>query len=384
MLRRLAWSALAAIGVLGLYLAAWPVPIEPVAWQAPPNPGYSGSFAQNTRLEAVERLDLGGLHGPEDVAVDAQGRLYASTAEGWIVRLQPDGSHAEPWVSTGGRPLGLDFDAAGRLVVADAFRGLLSIAADGTVTQLAAAADGVPIRYADDVDVAKDGRIYFSDASVKFGAQDAGNTLAASLLDLMEHGGHGRLLVFDPVAGRATVLASGINFANGVAVSPDQAFVLVNETGSYRVLRVWVAGPLAGLVEPLAEGLPGFPDNISVGLDGRFWVALVSPRDAVLDRMAGRPFLRKVVQRLPASLRPGPKAYGHVIAIDRQGTIVADLQDPRRGYPLITSAVETRDHLYLGSLVASSVGRVPRARLDSVLPRGPRGPAAGGRQPGAR
>ncbi|MBU0989638.1 MAG: hypothetical protein KJ823_05555, partial [Proteobacteria bacterium] len=58
------------------------------------------------------------------------------------------------------------------MIVADAFRGLLSIAPDGTITELAVVADGVPIRYADDVDVAADGKIYFSDASTKFCAKD--------------------------------------------------------------------------------------------------------------------------------------------------------------------------------------------------------------------
>ncbi|MBU1903427.1 MAG: hypothetical protein KJ573_07525, partial [Proteobacteria bacterium] len=117
---------------------------------------------------------------------------------GRIVRLNADGSNPQNWVDTKGRPLGIDFDSKGNLIVADAFRGLLSIAPDGTVTELAVVADGVPIRYADDVDVAADGKIYFSDASTKFGAKDWGGTYEASLLDINEHGGHGRLLVYDP------------------------------------------------------------------------------------------------------------------------------------------------------------------------------------------
>jgi sugar lactone lactonase YvrE len=71
------------------------------------------------------------------------------------------------------------------------------------------------------VDVAASGKIYFSDASVKFGAQEWGSTYEASLLDIMEHGGHGRLLVFDPQAGKATTVLDGLNFPNGVTVSHD-------------------------------------------------------------------------------------------------------------------------------------------------------------------
>lgn len=159
------------------YFVTWPVPIEPRAWQAPPDPGYTGKFAPNDRLKAMELLPIANCHGPEAVAFDDQGRIYAATHEGFIVRLQPDGSNAEKWADTKGRPLGIDFDGKGNLIVADAYRGLLSISPDTTVTELATVADGIPIRYADDVAVAADGKIYFSDASTKFGAKESGGTM---------------------------------------------------------------------------------------------------------------------------------------------------------------------------------------------------------------
>ncbi|MBW1924314.1 MAG: SMP-30/gluconolactonase/LRE family protein [Deltaproteobacteria bacterium] len=345
-----------------VYFLVWPVPVEPVAWKAPPNPGYSGPFARNSRLKGIETLPLGGNHGPEDIALDRKGRIYAATHEGRIVRLQPDGSNPENWAETGGRPLGIDFDNQGNLIVADGYRGLLSISPQGEVRVLADTADGIPIRYADDVDVAADGKIYFSDASTKFGARESGGTMEGSLLDIMEHGGHGRLLVYDPATGKATTLLKGLNFANGVAVSPDQRFVLVNETGSYRVVRYWISGALKGRAEPLVEGLPSFPDNISTGMGGRFWVALVSPRNPLLDGLSDKPFLRKVIQRMPAFLRPKTEPYGHIIAIDSKGKVVADLQDPDGAYPINTSVTETEDYLYIGSLVTPVLGRLPKAK----------------------
>lgn len=346
----------------GLYFVAWPVPIAPVAWEAPANPGYSGPFAANRRLAGIELLAIGDNTGPEDIALDAQGRIYAATHEGRIVRLAADGSGPENWAETGGRPLGIDFDGAGNLIVADAYRGLLSLAPDGAVTVLATEADGRPILYADDVDVARDGRIYFSDASTKFGAQASGGTYEASLLDLVEHGGHGRLLVHDPATGETRTLLDGLDFANGVAVSPDQSFVLVNETGSYRVIRYWLAGPRKGISEAIIEGLPAFPDNISTGREGRFWVALVSPRSAILDGLAGWPFARAMVQRLPAFLRPAAVPYGHIIAIDGNGQVLADLQDPTGAYPINTSVTESERYLYIGSLVAPALGRLEKAK----------------------
>lgn len=362
MLKKILWILLVIIILIVLYFLVWPVPVDPVAWQAPPNPGYTGPFAQNERLKGIGVFPIAGNHGPEDIALDAQGRIYAGTHEGRIVRLKPDGSNPENWVDTGGRPLGIDFDAKGNLIVADAYRGLLSVAPNGKIRELATTADGIPIRYADDVDVAADGKIYFSDASTKFGAKEQGGTYEASLLDLMEHGGHGRLLVYDPATGKTKTLLKDLNFANGVAVSHDQSFVLINETGSYRVIRHWIAGPKKGKSEPLIEALPGFPDNISTGSEGRFWVALVSPRNPLVDNLSGKPFLRKMIQRMPAFLRPKAIPYGHIIAVDVSGQVLEDLQDPDGAYPINTSVTETEDYLYIGSLVTSVLGRLQKAK----------------------
>ncbi|MBW2589289.1 MAG: SMP-30/gluconolactonase/LRE family protein [Deltaproteobacteria bacterium] len=278
-------------------------------------------------------------------------------------RLDPDGSNSENWVNTKGRPLGIDFDRQGNLIVADAFRGLLSITPNGEISELATIADGIPIRYADDVDVAADGKIYFSDASTKFGAKESGGTYEGSLLDLMEHGGHGRLIVYDPTTREAKTLLDGLNFANGVAVSHDQSYVLVNETGSYRVIRFWIAGQKKGQFETFIGPLPSFPDNISTGHNGRYWIAFVSPRNSLLDNLSTKPFMRKVIQRMPAFLRPQAVAYGHIIAIDGSGQVVQDLQDPDGSYPINTGVTETEEYLYIGSLVTPVLGRLIKEKV---------------------
>jgi sugar lactone lactonase YvrE len=363
MLKKILLTLVVIITAVILYFIAWPVPIVPVAWESPPNPGYTGPFAVNDRLKSIETFPIAGNHGPEDIALDAQGRIYAATHEGNIVRLNPDGSNAENWVNTNGRPLGIDFDSKGNLIVADAFRGLLSINPEGTISELSTIADGVPIRYADDLDIASDGKIYFSDASTKFGAKESGGTYEGSLLDLMEHGGHGRLLVYDPATKETKTLLDGLTFANGVAVSHNQKFVLVNETGGYQVVRYWISGPKNGQSEIFIHSLPSFPDNISTGLNGRYWVALVSPRNPLVDNLSAKPFMRKIIQRLPAFLRPKAIAYGHIIAIDETGLVVQDLQDPNGGYPINTSVTETKDYLFIGSLVAPVLGRIEKNKI---------------------
>ena len=218
-----------------------------------------------------------------------------------------------------GQPLGLAFDAEDNLLIADAYKGLLSVSPAGEISVLTDSYNGVPMEYVDDVDVDAEGKIYFSDASTKFGAQSNGGTYAASLLDTMEHGGHGRLMVYDPADQSTSMLMEGLNFSNGVAVAEDSSFVLVNETGSYRLHKYWLKGDRAGTSEVLIDNLPGFPDNIVRGRDGRFWVGLVSPRSQQLDDMSASPFLRKIVQRLPASVRPQAVPYSHVFAMDKDG-----------------------------------------------------------------
>jgi len=219
-------------------------------------------------------------------------------------------------------------------------------------------ADGLPILYADELDIAKDGKIYFSDASTKFGAKASGSTLAASLLELMEHGRTGRVLVYDPRDGSTKTLADNLSFPNGIAMCPDDACVLVVETGTYSIKRIWLKGLKSGITETIIDNLPGFPDNLNRGQGGRYWLGLTSARSEALDKLAAKPFVRKIVQRLPASLRPKAVNYGFVIAIDYNGKILAQYQDPSGGYPLTTGASEPGDGwLYIGSLGATELGR---------------------------
>ena len=344
------------------YFLLWPVPIDPVAWEAPPNPGYTGQFAVNQQLAALERVEVPGLTGPEDLAFDPEGTIYTTSHEGWIARRVPGSDTFEAWVDTDGRPLGVDWDAAGdRLVVADAFRGLMAVDRAGRLTLLTDEADGIPIRYADDVVAAADGTLYFSDASVKFGAEDWGGTYPASMPDIFEHAGHGRILAYDPVSGHTSVLMEGLVFANGVALTPGDAALLVVETGSYRVHLHHLRGARAGTTEVLLDNLPGYPDNLARGEDGRYWVGLVSERRGIVDNLAPRPFWRRVVQRLPDAVRPEATRYGHVAAFTLNGEIVMSLQDPSGDFARTTGAFEAEGGLWITSLHEPDLGWLPIA-----------------------
>lgn len=343
--------ALVVVALL-LYLLFWPVPVSPAAWTPPAAPGLAGPYAPNNRLAGIERLETGGGFGPEDVALDSRGRIYAGMDNGRIVRLQPNGKNPEAFADTHGRPLGLIFDHAGNLIVADADKGLLSVAPDGAITVLSTQADGVTFRCTNDLDLAADGTIYFTDASSKF-------PLATFTLDILEHQGNGRLLAYDPKTKTTRVVLGDLCFANGVAVSPDQSFLLVVETGKYRIHRVWLSGPKQGQSEVFIDNLPGFPDGLLSNGRDKFWLALVTPRDSVLDRLLPHPSLRKVVARLPKFLQPAPQRYSFVLGLDTNGRVVENLQDGSQGcYAEVANVVERDGMFYFGSIGESAIGRI--------------------------
>lgn len=367
-------SALAAVGVVAAYLLTWPVPIQAVSWTAPVAPGYQGAHAVNTRLQGLQHLSLGDEVGPEHVVVAPDGGLYTTVASGKLLWLSADGQQRRVVADTQGRVLGFDLDRQGNLIAADAMRGLLRVSPQGQVQLLADVVDGDPIRYADAVVVTRrlqqPERYYFSDASARFAPQTWGGTFEASVLDILEQSATGRVLVHDPATSRTELVASGLSFANGMALSTDESTLYVAETGRYRVWAIPASargldlsqGPTGG-AKVLLDNLPGYPDNLMRGLDGRIWMGFAKPRNPVIDGMAAKPWLRELTLRLPRAWWPIPKAYGHVVAFNEQGQVVADLQDPSGQYPETTAVTETPDRLYVQSLHARTLGWLPRGAL---------------------
>jgi sugar lactone lactonase YvrE len=286
--------------------------------------------------------------------VDNEGRIYGGFLDGRIIRFSPNGENIGVFANTKGRPLGLDFDNEGNLIIADAVKGLLSVDKNGAIEILATEIEGIPLKFTDDVDVGPDNMIYFSDASEKFGVQDYRS-------DLWEHRPHGKIIRYDPSSKKLTLLLDGLYFANGVAVSPNGQFLLFNETYDYSVSKYWLQGPKAGTREKIFTNMPGFPDGISTGSDGIFWIAIFTPRNAASDALSPKPFLRKIVFRLPLFMQPAPVRHGFVLGIDENGNVIHNLQDPDlESYSPITSVEEENGVLYLGSLIYPGLARIKR------------------------
>lgn len=334
-----------------LLLLLLPAPIDPVVWTPDPDPGLTGPYAPNDKLSAVERLLEGVGSGPEDVACGPDGVFYTGLHDGRILRFTRAGDYTE-LANTGGRPLGMQLDARGNLIVADGIHGLLAVSPDGAIEVLTDSVGGRKIVFADDLDIAGDGTIWFSDASSRHGYQH-------SMYNFLEALPSGALLSYNPASGATSVHLQDLFFANGVALGPDDDYVLVNETGAGRIVRLWLQGHKAGQSDVFKASLPGTPDNLSFNGTDTFWVALPGLR-AGLNKLAGQPLVRKLLSRLPMqTLQDIAVPYSFVLGLGLDGEVKHNLQDTRAGFNNITSATECDGSLYLGSLTLPAVGRYP-------------------------
>ncbi|MCW2835189.1 MAG: Strictosidine synthase [Nocardioides sp.] len=283
-------------------------------------------------------------HGAEDVVVAPDGSVFTGTDDGSIVRLSADGRRIDRVAHTGGRPLGLELFDNGDLLVCDALAGLLVVRMfDGSVETLVTDVDGVRMRFCNNAAIAGDGTIWFSDSSLHFGIDQW-------KADFVQNTCTGRLLRRDP-DGTVTVVVEGLAFANGVALSSDEQFVAVAETGARTVVRRWLAGPRAGERDYLVRDLPGYPDNIARGTDGLIWVTIASPKDPVVERLQTAPLrVRKAVTRIPEKLQPKPKETVRVQAFDDTGALVHDVDLSESVYHMVTGVREHNGRVWMGSL----------------------------------
>lgn len=345
--RPVAAVATGFLALLLVYLLFWPLPFA-AAPDAPvgKNPAGGGIYAKNNKLAEARPVTTG--EGPESIAIDRQGRLYSGLEDGSIIRV--DGEAVRVLANTGGRPIGVEFDAAGNLIIADIYEGLLSMTPDGALTVLADSFDGLPMIFVDDLAIADDGKIYFSDASMRW-------PYGEEIAEAFERRPSGRLFVYDPTDGSLRLLLDGLLFANGVALGPDDAFVLVNETFAHRIVRLWLTGPRAGEREIFAENLPGFLDNITEAPGGGYWLALVNPRSAALDALVGNPVLRQVAWRFMALTGANPAVHhSYAVKLDENGRPLVSWEDDSGHIFDMTSVIERGGKLYLGSLRNNVIG----------------------------
>jgi len=318
---------------------------EPVAWTPPQAPPLTGPYESNDLLASAQRWPTGG-DGPEDVVITDDGVAYTGLVDGRILAYRSAGGDATVVADTGGRPLGIEIAGDGTLVVCDADLGLLRVTPNGEVTTLADSYGGEKFLFTNNAAIASDGTIYFTVTSTRY-------SIHVYIDDLLEHSGTGRLFAYR-TDGTLELLLGGLQFSNGVALDANEDSLFVVETGSYRVIRHWLRGDRKGDTETFVDNLPGFPDNASFG-DGILWVGAPSPRQPLVDKMMPKPWLRKVTNRLPESMKPKPVRHGIILGFDESGAVQHNLQDSTGSVAITTGARWHEGKLYISALQGPDV-----------------------------
>ncbi len=312
--------------------------IHPVRWQPPPVGALPDMPAPNITVVPIAG------NGPEDVVVDPAGHLWTGLEDGRIVRIAPGGEHTVV-ADTGGRPLGLHIARDGRVLICDSHRGLLALdPSSGTLDVLVESVVGRRLKFCSNVTETPDGTIYFTESTSDFHFEHFG----APILEARGTGGLYRL----GADGAVSILVDGLYFANGVTATADGSALVFAETQARRLSKYWLTGPRAATVTPLVVHLPGMPDNISTGGDGRIWAALVTEANPALESLLPRaPIIRKVVWRLPERVQPKIKPEIWAVAFDPDsGAAVAGLRTARPDFGGVTGLVEADGRLWMGTI----------------------------------
>ncbi|KAF5938113.1 hypothetical protein HYC85_025619 [Camellia sinensis] len=172
----------------------------------------------------------------------------------------------------------------------------------------------------------------------------------------------GRLMKYDKSSKEVTILLRGLAFANGVALSKDHSFVLVAETTTCKILRLWLHGPNGGNSDVFAE-LPGFPDNVRRNSEGEFWVALHSKKGLLADWVASNTWVGKSLLKLPLGFKQlhyllvGGKPHATAIKLSEKGEILEVLEDSEgKSLRFISEVEEKNGKLWIGSVMMPFIG----------------------------
>jgi len=341
--------------------------VSPAYFKLPPCPstaeGADSPYALNDKLRDVELIGLGEIDAAEDPVLDANDDLFFGSRQGDIIRyFGPDHEKWEVYAHVGGMPLGMTFDRAGNLICCIAGMGLYKIVkdtraivklTDETNRSWFSVVDDSRMRLADDLDIAPDGRIFFSEATIRFDMHEW-------LVDGLEARGNGRIICYDPRDGSTRTIIPGIRFANGVCMAHDGKSFFFASTWSCTIERYWLEGPKKGQIEMVIADLPGYPDNINRSSDGNYWLAIVGMRTPAFDLALRKPgFRRRMVQRVAQDEWLFPQMnVGNVIKFNEKGEVLDCLWDKNAvNHPMLTSCNEHKGYLYLGGIYNNRIGK---------------------------
>ncbi|XP_068132849.1 adipocyte plasma membrane-associated protein-like [Hyperolius riggenbachi] len=357
-------AALLAV-VLGFYLLPSPIDPEPFTFDKPQ--ALIGPLAVNRKIHQGKRHFYGQLKGPESFCSDREGNLYTGTVDGKLWRIHGEqinlitqmgknvsGCGTPDYEPECGRPHGVRMDSEGYLIVADSYFGLFRVHPETGEKQILISnkegVDGIPFRFLNGLELSRNGTIFFTDSSSKWGRRH-------HRYEVLETNHLGRLLRYDPVKGEAKTMLADLYMANGLALSPDEDYILIAETSIARILRFWLSGTKAGMKEVFVDNLPGYPDNIRMSTTGTYRVGLSTTRfpgffPPFLDAIAPYPALKRFIVKMTplAAYSVLLRKHGLFLEVNHNGEIVDSFHDPDGSVTwAISDVYEHQGQLYLGN-----------------------------------
>jgi gluconolactonase len=223
------------------------------------------------------RVYFDGLHSslrlchPEGLAFDAQGNLYCGGENGEIFRISPGGASIELVARTGGFTLGVAFGPSGELFTCDLMhRCIYAVKVEsGAFRVFARGAAGRDFQIPNFPLFDAQGHLYVSDSHA-FKSPGPG------------------IFRFDPQGNGELWDARSYDFANGLALTPDEKALLVVESFARQITRVRINDDgSAGERTAYATGVGIVPDGIAFDSDGAVYVACYEPSAIVRVRSEG-------------------------------------------------------------------------------------------------
>jgi gluconolactonase len=209
-----------------------------------------------------------GIARPEDVVVARDGTVWASDKDSAAARILPDGSLVRCG-RAGGEPNGIKIDPRdGAIVIANLGAGTLQrLSPDsGAVTEILNQVEGTPTATPNYVIFDRQNNLWCSVSTRRGRVPD--------WLDGTPDGFIFRL----SAAGKATIVADGLRFPNGLALDAAEEFLYVAQTAADNILRFRIAGEALSAGElygPASLGTRAFPDGIAFDTAGNLWASLV-------------------------------------------------------------------------------------------------------------
>lgn len=264
------------------------------------------------------KLFHGKILGPEFLCL-RNGLIYTGTMDGKVLEVDEKSKKIRVVAKLGkgqecgsyeheemcGRPLGMEFDTDGFLLVVDAYLGIFRVDVGTGLVQTVVSPSttktephNLKMTFLNDLEITDNGEIFFTDSSI-FPRKDL-------LLDALMGTTNGKLLKYDPILNLVTIAAPNLAFPNGLLLSRFQDYIFIAETSRARITKYNIKGINAGVTEAWVENLPCLPDNLYHSTRGTIWVGCGYPRHQgvrfrLADVLGGMVWLRRLMQELPIS-----------------------------------------------------------------------------------